>query len=391
MSVGLVDDSRMASRIGYVAANLWLLFLLFPLLSALATDMAGWRKVGVVVVIALFAAAHSLGYRQMIRSELGLDTPVERADGRWSALGAREMWFAAMVVLTVVGVAIGGWSMLGVTPFLVSYGFFNFEWRTGAIIFAATMAAVVVPPAIGGVLDELWFFPIIVASVGVGAALVGFSEERVAERAVFDKQLALSDERQRVARDVHDVLGHSLTAVILKGQVIDRMLDRLDPDADDDRQLLASARVQLAELDTVSRRALAEIRSTVGGLRSADLADEITAARAVLADAGVTLTVTGDAGRVPDGLRPVLGWVVREAVTNVVRHARAENCEIALGEEADDEQAETVVLRVTDDGVGLSGAEGNGLSGLRERVAASGAQVRVGASAVGGTMVEVVQ
>ena len=160
MSVGLVDDSRMASRIGYVAANLWLLFLLFPLLSALATDMAGWRKVGVVVVIALFAAAHSLGYRQMIRSELGLDTPVERADGRWSALGAREMWFAAMVVLTVVGVAIGGWSMLGVTPFLVSYGFFNFEWRTGAIIFAATMAAVVVPPAIGGVLDELWFFPI---------------------------------------------------------------------------------------------------------------------------------------------------------------------------------------------------------------------------------------
>ena len=384
MSVGLVDDARMATRIGYVAANLWLLFLLFPLLSALATEIAGWRKIAVVVVIVLFAAAHSLGYRRMIRSELGLDVHVERSDSRWGGLAGREMWFGAMVALTILGVVIGGWSMLGVTPFLVSYGFFNFEWRAGVLVFVATMVAVVIPPAIGGVLDELWFFPIIVASVGVGAALVGFSEERVAERAVFEKQLALSDERQRVARDVHDVLGHSLTAVILKGQVIDRMLDRFDPDDEDDQQLVASARDQLAELDTVSRRALAEIRSTVGGLRSADLGDEITAARAVLADAGVTLTVTGDAEHVPDGLRPVLGWVVRESVTNVVRHAHASHCEIALGNGND-----ATVLQVIDDGTGLSGDEGNGLSGLRERVEAAGAELRVGAGRSGGTMVEV--
>ena len=379
MTEGLVDDPRMANRIGMVVANIWLLFLLFPLLTALANDMDGRRKIGAVVVIVLFAGAHSMGYRCMIRAELGLVSPADGRDATWLASHQGEVWFAVMVVLAGVGVAVGGWPMLGVAPFLVSYGVFNFAWPLAGAVFAATMAAVIVPPAVAGVLDDLWFFPIIVASVGAGAMLVRMSEERVAERAEFSTRLALSDERQRVARDVHDVLGHSLTAVILKGQVIDRMLDRVSPDDDDDRKLVAAARDQLAELDTVSRRALAEIRSTVGGLRSADLADELTAARAVLADAGVALTVTGDATGVDTSLRPVLGWVVREAVTNVVRHAQADHCEIALGAGKDD-----VLLRVADDGIGLSGDEGNGLSGLRERVAAAGVELRVGGGGVVG-------
>lgn len=384
MSIGLSDDTRTATRIGYVAANLWLLFLLFPLLTTLAADIASWRKTAATVLIVLFAIAHTLGYRSMIRTELGLTPAPEDIEGRWLASHQRELWFIVMAVLTAIGAVVGGWPMLGVTPFLVSYGIFNFSWRAAGWVFGTTLAAVVIPPAIAGVLDELWFFPIIVASVGAGTALVGFSEERVAERAVFEKQIALSDERQRVARDVHDVLGHSLTAVILKGQVIDRMLDRIDPGDEHSQQLLASAQDQLAELNAVSRRALAEIRSTVGGLRSADLGDEIMAARAVLADAGVTLTVTGDAADVTGGLRPVLGWVVREAVTNVVRHARAENCEIALSANGDG-----AVLQVSDDGVGLSGEEGNGLSGLRERVAAAGAELSVRAAPGGGTLVEV--
>lgn len=386
MSMDLAGDTRMATRIGYVAANLWLFFLLFPLLSTLASNISDQRKTGAVIILALFAVAHSLGYRAMIRKELGLVSDAELDRRGWLASHQSEIWFAAMAILTALGVIVGSWPMLGVAPFLVSYGVFHFGWRTAAAIFAATFVAVVIPPAIAGVLDELWFFPIIVASVGAGTALVGFSEERGAERAAFEKQLALSEERQRVARDVHDVLGHSLTAVILKGQVITRMLDRIDPADEGSQQLLTSAQDQLAELDAVSRRALAEIRSTVGGLRSADLGDEITAARAVLADAGVTLTVTGDAADVTGGLRPVLGWVVREAVTNVVRHARAKNCEIAL--RANDN---ATVLQVSDDGVGLSGDEGNGLTGLRERVAAAGAELRVGPGSSGGTLVEVIQ
>lgn len=385
MSMGLVDDTRIASRIGYVAANLWLLFLLFPLLSVLPSDLAQWRKTAAVVVLVLFGSAHSMGYRAMIRAEFGLAAQGESSGPNWFASRQSHVWFAAMLALTAAGLAIASWPMLGVTPFLVSYSIFHFHWRAAAWVFATTMAVVIVPPAFAGVLDELWFFPIIVASVGVGTALIRFSEERNAERAVFEKRLALSDERQRVARDVHDVLGHSLTAVILKGQVIDRILDRLNPD-EHDQQLVVTARDQLAELDAVGRRALAEIRSTVGGLRSADLGDEITAARAVLADAGVTLTVIGDTACVAEGLRPVLGWVVREAVTNVVRHAHASNCEIALGV-ADG----AAVLHVRDDGNGMSRELGNGLSGLSERVAAAGAELRVGPGVGGGTIVEVIR
>lgn len=389
-NTGLSDDKRSANRIGMLVANAWLLFLLFPLLTVLPSDQSSGRKLLAVAILGLFAAAHVIGYRTLIRRELGLDEPPSEAAtepmiGPVSRPSA--IWFAVMVVLTGLGLVVGGWAMFGMVPFLVSYAFFHFPWRPAAVVFVLSLATVVVAPALAGVLDEIWFFAIIVGSVGAAAVLIRLSEDRQQERNTFNTRLALSDERNRVARDVHDVLGHSLTAVILKGQVIDRMLDRLDPSDDANRQIVEQAREQLAELDTVSRRALAEIRSTVGGLRSADLADELTAARAVLADAGVTLTVSGDAGGVDDRMRLVLGWVVREAVTNVVRHARADHCAIEIGC-----ATRNFLLRVTDDGVGVASSdEGNGLTGLRERVRAAGADLRVGQAEVGaGTMVEVI-
>lgn len=383
---GLVDDHRAANRIAMLVANAWLLFLLFPLLTVLADDHVAWRKVATTVVLGLFALCHVAGYRSMIRRELGIEPAPDAAAADTSARSG-VIGFAAMTALTGVGLAVGGWAMLGMMPFLVSYACFHFSWRSAAAVFAASLATVIVAPAVAGVLDELWFFALIVASVGAATVLIRLSEERQQERSTFQTRLALSDERHRVARDVHDVLGHSLTAVILKGQVIERMLGRLEPSDAAERQVLDQARAQLAELDTVSRRALAEIRSTVGGLRSADLADELTAARAVLADAGIMLTVTGDTATVDGHLRPVLGWVVREAVTNVVRHAHAEHCAIEITGRAAD-----VLLRVTDDGVGVSDDEGNGLVGLRERVRAAGVDLRVGQAvgAAGGTMVEVV-
>lgn len=386
LNTGLSDDERTARRLGSLVANAWLLFLLFPLLTVLPSDLPGWRKVSAVALLVAFAIAHIAGYRSLIRRELAIGGAGRSPAGRSSAI-----WFVVMIALTGAGLVVGGWAMFGMAPFLVSYALFNFSWRTAGVVFGATLASAILAPLFAGVLGDLWFFAVIIGSVGAGTILIRISEERQRERAGFNTRLALSDERNRVARDVHDVLGHSLTAVILKGQVIDRMLDRLDPSNEADRRVLGQAREQLAELDTVSRRALAEIRATVGGLRSADLADEITAARAVLADAGVTLTVSGDAGRVDNGLRPVLGWVVREAVTNVVRHARAERCVIEIGGNGHRRSDHGTLLRITDDGVGVATlSEGNGLSGLRERVRAAGVDLQIGPSDVGtGTKIEV--
>src|SRR5690606_26924226 len=182
---------------------------------------------------------------------------------------------------------------------------------------------------------------------GVAAMLIRSVETAQSRQADLRTQLALSDERNRVARDVHDVLGHSLTAIVLKAELCQKLLDGVDPDDAGSRATISTCREQLGELRGVGRGALAEIRATVGGLRAADLADEVTVARAVLADAGVDLLVTGDVADVCEQHRPVLVWVVREAVTNVVRHAQASRCHIELGPPR---SAAPVVLRISDDG-----------------------------------------
>ena len=189
-------------------------------------------------------------------------------------------------------------------------------------------------------------------------------------------------------------IGHSLTAVILKAELCQKLLDGIRPGDEHDRAAVATCREQLGEVRAVSRSALAEIRATVGGLRAATLDDEVTAARTVLADAGVDLLVSGDVTDVRQQHRPVLAWVVREAVTNVVRHAEASRCHIELGPR---QCAAPVVLRISDDGVGIGAAEapgigvnggGNGLRGVRERIEAAGGQLRLRSD--GGTTLEVV-
>jgi two-component system sensor histidine kinase DesK len=274
--------------------------------------------------------------------------------------------------------------------FVVAFAIFHFGWSTAWIALIVGVALTVLVPLATGSLDELWFMGPIVLSVGVAAMLIRSIEANQAHQADLRTQLAVSGERNRVARDVHDVLGHSLTAVILKAELCQKLLDGVESDDEQDRVRLTTCRQQLGELRSVSRSALAEIRATVGGLRAANLSDELTVARTVLADAGVELLVTGDVTDVPEQHRPVLAWVVREAVTNVVRHAEASRCHIELGPHR---TAEPVVLRISDDGVGVvnpsSGATvgGNGLRGVRERIEAAGGELRLRSD--GGTTLEV--
>lgn len=369
---------RMRARSAWWVANVWLLFLLFPLASVITADTSQPRKIGGYVLLAVFAAVYASSNRLLVCRELGLPLPGRRLFG--IDLDVSMPWLVALVSVAVAACAVAGWPMVGVTPFIVAFGMFHFSWPGAIAVFLATLTTAFVAPLIAGHLDDLWFFSVLVLCVGVAGVLFRLSEEHALDVRAMETQLAVSGERERVARDVHDVLGHSLTAVILKTQVVSRMIDRNG--ALDDKAL-AVVREQVGEIDTISRRALAEIRATVGGLRSADLGDELAAARAVLADAGVALTVDGNASSVPDAKRSVLGWVVRESVTNIVRHARATSCEISLGT--------GVMLTVTDDGVGLGDAtEGNGLTGLRERLHEAGLSLRVEAGPAGrGTTVVV--
>ena len=372
-------------------ANVWLLFLSFPLLSLFLSDESTFMKVLVTVLVMVFAAVHVLGYRANALRARGAPDDL----GNLPLLSQLNPWpyFFGLIAIQVVCVMLAGIGLLGLMPFIVVFAVFNFSWSIAAVVGALCLIAVLVVPAMAGQLDDVWFFPLLIVSGGAGASFARMGEETLVDRAALQTNLAVSDERNRVARDVHDVLGHSLTAVILKTQVCAKLVDSVQAGTERDRAVLDKVKAELAELDTVSRRAMAEVRSTVGGLRVATLVDEVAAARAVLADAAVELTVRGSVEAVPDEHEAVLAWVVRESVTNIVRHAEADTCTMEiLGSENDD----GTLIRITDDGVGL-GASGNGFSGggngmrgMRERVAAAGAELVVGTGPQGrGTRIEV--
>ncbi len=378
---------------GWLLSVVWLVFLIFPLLAVWSSDRSWLLKAVTTAAIVAFAMVFSHGFRnehQRLLQEMdrkpGQGLPDETGKGPTAYTGRTH--FGALLAIQVVTFVMMPLPSLGLLSFIVSFAVFHFTWRTALITFGlALLAAVVVPWAFEAY--ELMFMVVIVLSVGVATILIRLLDKQTAEHTTLRTSMAVTDERSRVARDVHDVLGHSLTVVILKAELCQRLLDSVEPEDESTRSTVDACRAQLAELRSVSRSALAEVRSTVGGLRAANLADEVTVARTVLADAGVSLLVTGDPGDVPELYRSTLAWVVREAVTNIVRHANASNCHIELGgnHSTSGRQATTTLLRLTDDGVGLGALDGlatdsltvgNGLRGLRERVEASGAILWIG-------------
>jgi two-component system, NarL family, sensor histidine kinase DesK len=192
-------------------------------------------------------------------------------------------------------------------------------------------------------------------------------------------RLAVSEERLRIARDLHDVLGQRLSAVALKSELAGRLVRR-DPDR---------AEAELTEIAAVAREALAEVRATVSGYRDTSLAGEVRTAASLLRAASVATTVSGVPVGLPSAVEQAAAWVVREASTNVVRHAKAARCRVVLGRQPDG-----LLVEVADDGPTAGGggpaggrdrpgtgdpvAPGNGLTGLRERVDALGGRLTVG-------------
>jgi two-component system, NarL family, sensor histidine kinase DesK len=174
--------------------------------------------------------------------------------------------------------------------------------------------------------------------------------------------LATIAERERIARDLHDVLGHTLSVIALKSELASQL-------AETDT---ARAVAEIREVELVSRDALSEVRAAVEGYRSRGLSGELQRARLALSASGVSLEVDIDPIQVVPKLETVLALVVREAVTNVMRHARASDCRIGL-HRLDGE----LVLTVADNGVGGARPTGTGLMGMLERVSSAGGRLDI--------------
>ncbi len=212
----------------------------------------------------------------------------------------------------------------------------------------------------------MWFWaPTMIMTAAIGVMNIhGATEKRsnaklrLAHEEV--ERFAKIAERERIARDLHDVLGHTLSIIVLKSELASKLLDR---DAE-------RARAEIVQVEQIARDALAEVRHAIGGYRAGSLTEEFARARSVLETAGVHAEckmkdVHSGAEKLSPACETVLALVVREAVTNVVRHSGAQNCRITFEHDAD-----SCRIQIEDDGCGGSNHEGNGLRGMRERVEA---------------------
>lgn len=290
---------------------------------------------------------------------------------------------AGLLLLVVGPLAVWTWLLVAALSGFVAQRF----WVSGVIVLAIIGAQFLVAATRGwdaSVDSGILFAPVV--TVSVGASMLFFGRQREAEQRLGVAQdeitrLAVVEERARFSRDLHDVLGHSLTVVAMKSELAARLVD-IDP---------ARAKAEMHDVERLSREALQGLRHAVSGYREADLDAELVSARAALSAAGIDAVLPPDGNAAADDVRSLFAWVLREGVTNVVRHSSAARVRVSLTRTA---------LTIDDDGTGPvgsvpSGAEsftvigGNGLRGLRERADAVGAAVTTGTSDLGGFLLRV--
>ncbi len=277
-------------------------------------------------------------------------------------------------ILWVVNPLSLGYVIIGVT--LLAYAPHPRAWLLGVV--AATVVTLV------------WVYafavPLLHVAIVFGAGLAaGFSNFLYVRGARRDAELRLSQtevrrlatlaERERIGRDLHDLLGHTLSLITLKAELAKR-LALADP---------ARAQQEMEEVERVARHALAEVRSAVTGMRAGDLRSELVSARLMLEASGIALEVVmPERLALPAPTEAALSLVLREAITNIHRHSRATEARVLITRNGQD-----FSMRITDNGCGGLAAHGNGVSGMRERVRQVGGQLAIDSPAKQGTVLEI--
>ncbi len=263
-----------------------------------------------------------------------------------------EPYLATSSVFIVYGAALLG----RMQPRRLAY------YGLGALVLGVAAYSLLVGASPGFWVSAIFF------SLMTGMGCI-FSAELVEKNRALERsrhemaRLAAEAERERIARDLHDLLGHTLSLIAIKSELAQKLFDRDRP----------RARAELDDIHDTARQALKDIRAAVSGMKETSLASEIAQARKALEAADVSLEIDARHEEVfPAELEETLAMLVREGVTNVVRHARARACRIHIARQGD-----AVLLVIRDDGKGGIAREGNGLKGMRARVAARGGELDI--------------
>ncbi|MGA7672556.1 MAG: sensor histidine kinase [Nitrolancea sp.] len=365
------ESHRRQARAGRVAGLAWLFFLGYPLADLLRGDYSTIKVVLGLLGMTAFVATYIYGF---FNTFFEIDvTP--KGWGVVLLLGA---------ITTSLTLGING-SWLSAMIFVVTAAGCTFPERTGfraiGVISGATIAMGI---AIGAPITAIT--SIVFEFVLVGMALI-FLRRLIQMNAQLrtareeNARLAVSEERLRFARDLHDLLGHSLSLIALKSELAGRLVE-VDP---------ARSQREITDIEQVTRAALREVRDAVSGYRQPMLEAELTGAKTALDAAGIECHVSKNVCQFPATVESTLGWAVREGVTNVIRHSGARSCSIRI-----DQVEQDVILTISDDGRGVehsepsrTGRSGFGLAGLKERLSSQQGTLEAGPGAEGGFRVVV--
>jgi two-component system sensor histidine kinase DesK len=359
---------------------LWLPFFTPPMLEMLGSHPSPLRLtislIGVVVFFALYLWVSWQAARSLTSHTL-------RVFPTGMALWAPVAGLAALAI----GLTALNGNSWGAIFFYVSSGAAGWLPTRKAIpVIGALVLFIAIAFAAQGNLADAESPVVFVGTVG--AIVIAFcwsvanSQQLRLARAGMERAAAINEERLRIARDLHDLLGHNLSLIALKSELAQRLVESA-PDR---------AANEMRDVEQVARQALKEVREAVASYRQPTLASELRGAREMLTAAGIAYRAEYDAGAI-SGLsttvESVLAWTVREGVTNVIRHSGARQCTVLI---ARDEQS--VRVEVADDGKAVStetsDSGGNGLRGLAERVTALGGRFAAGPAERGGFRLEVV-
>jgi two-component system sensor histidine kinase DesK len=347
-----------------------LVFLIYPVRAVLTSDPTPAR-----VSLALVGAALFAGVFLWL---MWMQEPLWSASAEPSEVRKRRATIAFLALLALaLNFALGSeWRVL----------FFHVNVAAGimlltrdAYVAIASLAATTL--ALGFVSGMAWL-ALPTAAIGLWATAFVRQVAAVAElRSAREElaRLAVSEERLRFARDLHDLLGHSLSLITLKSELAGRLL----PAAPE------KAATEVHDIEDVARQALREVREAVAGYRRPTLDEELSGAGEMLEAAGIVCRIENEVGVLPNAVDAVLAWAVREGTTNVIRHSRAKHCRIVLARENEEIYAE-----ITDDGEGYQKESeedsGSGLPGLTERVATFDGRVETNSLPDGGFRLRVV-
>jgi two-component system, NarL family, sensor histidine kinase DesK len=353
--------SPQAGRRWRLFAGVWLVFLLQPLGSVLQRT-SGWRTVAGVLAILAFAALYAFLLPKGFRDR----HPTLRRSTPWL------LFALALAVLPLAGESGLTCFVFVAVAFLATYPPAVSFSMLGVLLALAGTLPYLVPGWSRDGFSQV--FQIGLAAVVVLAMFQLLRAVRALQEARQElADLAVVEERERFARDLHDVLGHSLTVITKKAELAARLAE-VDP---------ARAGREIADVERLARQALQDVRSTVTGYRSASLVGELVSAREALQVAGVRVEVHGSADDVEGPARELFAWAIRESVTNVLRHSGASTCRITLSPTA---------VEIRDNGGGAvvnPGEAGNGLVGLGERVDEAGGSLHAESPPGGGFVVRV--